>query len=351
MTPPIFPPPATHWLVRIASVFDELLPEIFRRLAITPVKTLGRGFHLVRWENPDAEENFPPFIRWKIPLHHSWPCSPRATDGFIEKAATALSRKFSDACLQTLTCGALDPGDPYHRKLASNLRGRALQLPGFEPLAGKQDPGAPVLFCLVGKEGLFAGIATPRAANGFHPGGTRFIRQDPAETISRAGAKIAEALHHLTLFQEPPEVGARWLELGAAPGGMTSELLARGYHVTAVDRAPLDPRITGNPALIFHRADATLFQPPRNASFAAILSDMNGDSCESLRMVLRFREFLIENGLIVFTLKLAGAESLAEIERIAAKAEAMTAAAGLRRITATHLTYNRFEFTWLLEPA
>ena len=67
-----------------------------------------------------------------------------------------------------------------------------------------QDSRAPTLFCLVGKEGLFCGLRSPRAANGFHAGGTKFIRQSGPGNISRAGAKIAEALHYLQLHRTPP---------------------------------------------------------------------------------------------------------------------------------------------------
>ena len=80
----------------------------------------------------------------------------------------------------------------------------------------------PNLFCLVGKEGLFCGLQSPAASNGFYPGGTKFIRQNTPDTISRAGAKIAEALHYLQLKKTPPPAGSQWLELGASPGGMTA---------------------------------------------------------------------------------------------------------------------------------
>ena len=42
---------------------------------------------------------------------------------------------------------------------------------------------------------------------------------------------------------------------------MTAELLARGYRVTAVDRAPLDRRLENAPGLRMVLADAATFQP------------------------------------------------------------------------------------------
>ena len=78
----------------------------------------------------------------------------------VEKAAQALVRKFGGMTPQTVMAGAFDPGDPvrYYRTLASNLRGRTLQL--FPPGAGAmksaedQDRQLPTLFCMVGKDGL-----------------------------------------------------------------------------------------------------------------------------------------------------------------------------------------------------
>ncbi len=129
-----------------------------------------------------------------------------------------------------------------------------------------QDPEAATLFAFVGKEGLYAGMQSPRLSNGFFPGGSRYLAQDEPETISRAGAKIAEALHYLRLHCPVPPPGAHWLELGACPGGMTSELLARGQRVTAIDRAPLDPRLDGRAGLTFVLGDATPLHSARRAA-------------------------------------------------------------------------------------
>ena len=35
--------------------------------------------------------------------------------------------------------------------------------------------------------------------------------------------------------------GARWAELGSAPGGASQALLQRGYHVLGIDPAAMDP--------------------------------------------------------------------------------------------------------------
>ena len=347
----------TGWLIRISAIFSDLEADILRELGAELLKKLGKEYYLVRLADPQRlrDSAAAKFIRWNLPVHHSWPCCPAAIPGFIEKAAQALGRKFGGGQPQTILVGALDPGfsNGYYRALAANLRGRVLQL--FPPTLGalrdaeEQDSRAPTLFCMVGKEGLFCGLQSPLDANGFYPGGTKFIRQNAPDTISRAGAKIAEALHQISLDRPPPPVGSHWLELGASPGGMTAELLARGYRVTAVDRAPLDQRLVKAGGLQMVLADAATFRPAAGTVYDAILSDMNGDAREAIARVIKLAQYLRPGGLVVFTLKLAGVSSYAAINAVVEAVLADAAAAGWQVFVRTHLTYNRHEFTLVFE--
>lgn len=342
------------WLIRIARTFEPWVPELLALAGAASVKRLGPEFWLLGDAAAAAldEPRLARFIRWRLPLHHGWPCQPRRMEGFIEKASQSLLRKFGPAQPQTILCGPLDPSspDPYYKILASNLRGRALQVlpPCTAATAEDQHPGEPTLFCLVGQAGLYCGMASPRLCHGFHPGGTRFIRQGGDDTISRAGAKLAEALHHLRLFGEAPPPGAKWLELGASPGGMTAELLARGYRVTAIDRAPLDPRLGGAAGLVAVHGDVTRFTPPAGDRYQAILCDLNGGACEAMRQVCRLASALVPGGLVIFTLKTTGVAGVAAIGDLASAVLELAAQAGLRLLAESHLTYNRQEFTWYL---
>jgi hypothetical protein len=339
------------WLIRIPEVFAPLAATLLTGLEARPRKLLGADYHLVDLADPGIlrESDHAVFAAWRLPLDHAWPCCPQKMDGFVEKAAQALAGKFAPRAPQALFTGPLLPGapHPYYKHLATNLRGRALQLFPALPVAEveAQDPDAETLFCLVGKEGLYAGMSTPRDANGFYPGGTKFIRQRDA--ISRAGAKIAEALHFLKLHRPDLPAGSHWLELGASPGGMTAELLDRAYRVTAVDRAPLDPRLDRAPGLTFVRGDVDPFQP--TATYDALLCDMNGDPRASLRQVVRLAGSLRPGARIVFTLKAAGADTAEEMLELLRAAEAFARASGLRFIARTHLSYNRQEFTLFFE--
>jgi len=341
------------WVVRIPEVFAGLVDAIapssvakdgegdYRRIAASGIDFPLAPGHLM-------------FSRWHMPVHHAWPCNPEKTAGFIEKAATAIAGKFAAHHPKALMIGAFDPHarHGYFRKLASNLRGRALQLmPAASTevdLLGADDP---VVHVMVGSTGLFCGIQTPRQANGFHAGGTRFVRQTGDDVLSRAGAKIVEALHHMRLFGMVPEKDAGWLELGACPGGMTSELLRHGYRVTAIDRAPLDPALDRAHGLESFLADVARWKPATSRRFDALLCDMNGPADEAFAQVARLSSHLVPGAPIVFTLKTSGAEGVGEIIQLEHRILRAASAAGIRHLQTTHLTYNRREFTMFLKTA
>jgi len=354
-TPEISAPTLAPWLVRIPAIFEGIVPEILASFGAVSTKRLGQEYHWIRTPVPEAIRDSVGgiFVRWNLPIDHAWPCQPAKIEGFIEKAAQTLKSKFADRAPQGVFVGALHPTSPdrYFRHLAANLRGRLVLL--FPDLPANtvedQDPDRETLFVLVGKEGLYAGMATPRAANGFYPGGSRYIAQHEPDTISRAGAKIAEALHYLRLHRPPLAAGSHWLELGACPGGMTSELLARGQRVTAIDRAPLDARLTGKAGLTFVQDDVARFVPSPGVGYDALLDDMNGPPEESIAQVIRLSRFLRAGGLVVFTLKVPRIESIGEPLALLRETIDTAGRSGLRFVAKTHLTYNRHEFTLFFE--
>ena len=343
------------WLVRIPEVLEPVAEEVLSRLGTVSQTRLGTDYYLIKTATPEMvqESEVAKFMRWNLPMDHTWPCNAQKMDGFIEKAAQTLVKKFAHREPQGLFIGQLNPTSPdkYYKGLASNLRGRALQL--FPNLTAatveSQEATRETLFCLVGKEGLFCGMQSPRACNGLYPGGSKFIDQDAPETISRAGAKIAEALHYLLLHRPPMPTGSHWLELGACPGGMTSELLARDQRVTAIDRAPLDARLNGRAGLKFVHADVAMYEPAPQTVFDALLCDMNGPPEDSIHQVIRLSESLKPGGLVVFTLKLPRVENVDDTFAIFRKTVKKAQQAGLLLFAQTHLTYNRHELTLFFE--
>lgn len=338
------------WLARIPEVFADLGGDIAPGSRVKEGEGDYRRLAAVGLDFPLAPAHRM-FCRWHLPVHHAWPCNPEKVDGFIEKAAKAIADKFSTHAPRALMVGAFEPHarHGYFRKLASNLRGRALQL---MPLANADADslGADdlVVYVLVGRTGLFCGLQMPREANGFHPGGTRFIRQSGDEVLSRAGAKIVEALHHMRLLCELPGEGTHWLELGASPGGMTSELLRHGYRVTAMDRAPLDAALDRAKGLDFFRGDVARWVPSNGSRYEALLCDMNGPADAAFKQVVRLSKLISRGAPIVFTLKTAGAEGVGEILKLHGNILEIANGVGLIHLQTTHLTYNRREFTMFL---
>jgi 23S rRNA (cytidine2498-2'-O)-methyltransferase len=345
------------WLIRVSETFEVFSAAIIEGLGAVPVKKLGSEYYWIQTQEPTRihESEVAKYLRWNLPLEHVWPCNPEKMDGFVEKAAQAIFRKFGARAPQALFIGQTDSSasNRYYKTLASNLRGRTLQLFPKDVAALKdveaQHADKPSVFCLLGKEGLFCGMQSPQGCKGFFPGGTKFISQNSPDTISRAGAKIAEALHFMRLFRRPMKKGSHWLELGASPGGMTSELLAREYKVTAIDRAPLDKRLEHRKDLNFALLDVAAFRPNPSMIYDAILCDMNGDARESMRQVARLTGNLRQGGWVIFTLKTPGVTTFEEMEDLHRFALETARAAGLSWLVSTHLTYNRHELSLFFE--
>ncbi len=350
-------PQSVAWLVRIPEIFSGIADEILQRFESQTHTKLGSEYYLIKTPKPDAvrQSGVAKFVRWNLQVEHAWPCNPQKMEGFVEKAAQTMFKKFGARNPQTILVGQLNAGSPdrYYKSLATNLRGRVLQL--FPPSRVKeveeQNPETETLFCLVGREGLFCGMQSPRAANGFYAGGSKYIGLESPDLVSRAGAKIAEALHYLLLYRPPLPAGSHWLELGASPGGMTAELLARDQRVTALDVAVLDTRLENRRGLKFVRCDVAAFQPELGAKYDAMLSDMNGEPHESIRQVVRLSAYLKKNGLVVFTLKIPRVENVHEPLKLFGEIVQVAAVGGLKLFAQTHLTYNRHEFTLFFSRA
>lgn len=163
----------------------------------------------------------------------------------------------------------LETADTNAGKSLSGLC-KALQVPLRKEAAAsgllRQDSGDwPVLhvFFVSGSE-AWVGLSVP----GNHapwPMGVPRLRFPPGAP-SRATLKLEEAL--LTLL-EPGEretllqPGLRAVDLGAAPGGWTWQLVQRHMRVTAVDNGPMDRGLMDSGLVEHLRADAFRYRPPR----------------------------------------------------------------------------------------
>lgn len=79
---------------------------------------------------------------------------------------------------------------------------------------------------------------------------------------SRSGHKLAEAFEALAGGAPRPEPGALAVDLGASPGGWTSQLLAAGFSVIAVDNGPMAPALLETGRVKHLREDGFRYRPP-----------------------------------------------------------------------------------------
>ncbi|MHB8879795.1 MAG: SAM-dependent methyltransferase [Myxococcaceae bacterium] len=126
-------------------------------------------------------------------------------------------------------------------------------------------PSAEVLgqLCVLGASLAAVGVVDAGAAVSRAPGGRNRMRRE-ADAPSRAAMKLEEALDGYGLA---PSRGESCVDLGAAPGGWTARLVARGAKVIAVDPANLTPELAGNPRVRHVKASAFAFEPDEPADW------------------------------------------------------------------------------------
>jgi 23S rRNA (cytidine2498-2'-O)-methyltransferase len=111
--------------------------------------------------------------------------------------------------------------------------------------------------CFVEPGQLVLGIVAAREAVSLSAGGRARMHRGQ-DAPSRAALKLDEALDGLYLA---PSKGDLCVDLGAAPGGWTQRLLARGARVLAVDPAQLAKPLRTHPKLRHFQQNAFRFTP------------------------------------------------------------------------------------------
>lgn len=170
----------------------------------------------------------------------------------------------------------------------------------------------------------------------------------PGEAPSRSTLKLAEALmFFLDGYEEEfLKPGMRAVDLGAAPGGWTWQLIHRGLHVTAVDNGNLKGELRDN-ALVKHlRQDGFHFQPKRPVEWLV---------CDMVEQPIRIAK-LVGDWVAsetaqhaIFNLKLPMKKRLAELERCRALlAERMNESGANYHLAFRQLYHDREEVTGFL---
>ena len=127
-------------------------------------------------------------------------------------------------------------------------------------------------------------LASPTKTSPFVNGEIAFV-EDREGPPSRAYLKLWEAL---TRLGRHPGPGETCLDLGASPGGWTWALARLGARVTAVDKAPLDPRVAAMPGVAVRLESAFGLEPRNEPPVDWLFSDVICYPARLLALVQRW---------------------------------------------------------------
>lgn len=165
------------------------------------------------------------------------------------------------------------------------------------------------------------------------PMGDCYFIEDKIHPPNRAYLKLWEAL---TLLGRYPKPGDTAIDLGASPGGWTYVMQSLGAHVTAVDKAPLDPKLSQQSHITFLKQSAFALDPHTyEGNIDWLLSDIACYPERLYELVIKW----LESGKakqMIFTIKLQGQTNLNMLSKFQAIPNSRT----------LHLFYNKHEATF-----
>jgi 23S rRNA (cytidine2498-2'-O)-methyltransferase len=191
-----------------------------------------------------------------LPLLSGLPVNDRI--GPLLEAASALSRQFFDIWLETADTNDAKELSVFVRKFQGPFT-RAMADAGR--VSAK--PGAPRLHLFfLNSTTVYVGLSRPGNASPWPMGIIRL--KFPRAAPSRSTLKLEEALLFF-LGEEPKSLqpGMRAVDLGAAPGGWTWQLVKRSLRVTAVDNGAMDQGLMDSGIVEHLRLDGFRYTPPK----------------------------------------------------------------------------------------
>lgn len=180
----------------------------------------------------------------------AWVEAPETDEG---KALAPFCRSFGNALI-----GALKKA----RLLDAQAPGRSPS--AAEAMDGRERPSRRLHAFFPQSDNVYLAAADPRASAPWPQGIPRL--KFPRDAPSRSTLKLEEAL--LVLLDDGER--ERWLkagmsavDLGAAPGGWTWQLVRRSLRVTAVDNGPMDAALMQSGLVAHVREDGFRFRPKK----------------------------------------------------------------------------------------
>jgi 23S rRNA (cytidine2498-2'-O)-methyltransferase len=139
------------------------------------------------------------------------------------------------------------------------------------------------------------------------------------EAPSRSATKLDEAIHWFLdegKKSDQPSLfvpGSWAVDLGAAPGGWTFQLVQRGINVMAVDNGPMNPDLMNSGFVRHYKQDGYTFQPPKPVAW--MVCDIADKPARTIDMVA---EWLTKGWCqrTIFNLKLPMKQRYAEVQHL-----------------------------------
>ena len=253
----------------------------------------------------------------------------------------AIGTQFSGAWLETADTNEAKALAAFCRKFAAPL---ALAL-NAQSLVDAKDARLPRLHLFfAGSTTVCLGVSDPDNASPWTMGVPRL--RLPPHAPSRSTQKLAEALHWWLSPEEDQRLlheGMTAVDLGAAPGGWTWQLVRRGVQVTAVDNGPLAAQVLESGLVEQVRADGFRFRPPWPVAWMV---------CDMVEQPIRVAELVADwlaDGRCehsIFNLKLPMKKRYEEVERCRTAMQARWRAAGVNcELRFKQLYHDREEIT------
>ena len=281
------------------------------------------------------------FARTAWSLHarlQALPASDRVTP--LLRATQAQGRYYAQVLIEHADSDGGRELAALARALAAPLRG-ALQRAGLLHARAPRDlhvllnAGDAALLCSAAH-----GAASP------WPGGIPRLRF-PSAAPSRSTLKLEEAL--LVLLDERERErwlrpGMRAVDLGAAPGGWTYQLVRRSIHVSAVDNGPMQPALLESGLVEHLRSDGFRYRPSKPVDWLVC------DMVEQPRRVAALMAAWLRDGACrraLFNLKLPMKKRREEVQLCLGLLRAAVPGIDLR---ARQLHHDREEITVLALP-
>lgn len=137
----------------------------------------------------------------------------------------------------------------------------------------------------------------------------------PKDAPSRATLKLEEAWHHFIpadVWDNRLASGMRAVDLGAAPGGWTWQLVQRGMYVEAVDNSPMDKNLLETGQVLHILTDGFLYEPKKKVDW--LVCDIVDKPARVTSMIIRWftKGFCRE---AVFNLKLPMKQRYLEVKK------------------------------------